>query len=110
MRYIVIDHKGNQRESFDSQIELLDELREIRDDEPSALETLYVLVLHDGREVGPARRADEILAVDEVDGPRCGFLFDFVTAAVVPLAAAAREADETVATPQRPDGLLAGTR
>jgi hypothetical protein len=96
MRYVVIDLQGNQRESFDSRDELVGELREIRTEDPNALELLYVLTRDDdGREAEPARRADEILvqAVEvESVSHLYGFLFDFVTASVTQIGAI--ESDE----------------
>lgn len=105
MRYLVIDDRGNQRESFDSQAELLAELAEIFYDQPSALESFFVLTLDDdGREVAPARRADEILAVSRPDGAGVGFVFDFVASAVVPFGAAHRS---PAASPEHPNGGVA---
>jgi hypothetical protein len=110
MRYLVIDDHGNRRESFDSQVDVLAELAEIVRDDRAALETLYVVQLDDdGQEVGSAQRADEVLAVVDSPGPFCGFVFDFLSASVAPLAAA-NGLEEIVGAPRRPDGLLAATR
>jgi hypothetical protein len=63
MRYVVVDLAGNQRESFDSQAELVEELREGLLAMPVSLRSLYVLTYDDdGREVAPTQRGDELLA------------------------------------------------
>src|SRR4051794_36790824 len=62
MRYVVVDLAGNQRESFDSRAELVEELQEVLRASPRSLRSLYVLTYDEGREIGGAQRADELLA------------------------------------------------
>lgn len=93
MRYVVLDLKGNQRESFDSREELIAELREGLRDDPVILRSLYVLAYDaEGRELGSARRADEVLA-EAVRGQPRTVVFDFVNAAVIAVGPAP-ESDE----------------
>jgi hypothetical protein len=76
MRYVVLDLRGNQRESFDSQEELVAELQDGLSVDPDSLRALYVVAYEDdGREVG-TRRADEVLTAVSKNGGRA-LLFDF---------------------------------
>jgi len=86
MRHVVIDLAGNQRGSFESRRELLDELREAAANDPAALEQFHVLVYDDeGNQVVPARRADEVLAPAIPTGQVFTLLFDFVSHNVRPV-------------------------
>jgi hypothetical protein len=81
MRYVVLDLRGNQRESFDSQEELVAELQDGLSVDPGSLRALYVVAYEDdGREVS-TRRADEVLATVSKNGGRA-LLFDFTHNAV----------------------------
>ncbi len=76
MRYVVVDLQGNQREQFDSQDELVSELREVVLDDPQALRSLHVLEYDETGSSKNVGRADEVLA-RAVRGPGA-FLIDFV--------------------------------
>jgi hypothetical protein len=86
MRYVVTDLAGNQRASFESSAELFAELREGGADDPTMLESLYVLVYDDdGNELASARRADELLAGATLSGQVWTLMFDFVHRTVRPV-------------------------
>jgi hypothetical protein len=79
MRYVVIDLSGNQRATFESRAELIDELREGADDDPEALSGIYVTACDDeGRETMAPVRADAMLAGAISPGQSWTLLFDFV--------------------------------
>lgn len=62
MRYVLIDLRGNQRGSYDSQDKLLEDLQDGLRDDLETLRSLYVLTYDDeGHEVDTARRGDEAL-------------------------------------------------
>jgi hypothetical protein len=62
MRYEVVDERGNPRETFDSQEQLLEELLEGAVDDDETLRSLYVVSYDDGgHRIKPDLRGDEFL-------------------------------------------------
>jgi hypothetical protein len=106
MRHVVLDLQGNQRESFDSQEELVIELQEGLREDAGLLRALYVLTYdEDGNQVGGSRRADEVLVAATSGGPRA-WVFDFVNNTV--FAVGAPESDlkyQEFVSQQRDQGL-----
>jgi hypothetical protein len=81
MRYVVVDLAGNQRESFVSWAELVEELKEGLRSMPTSLRSLYVLTYDDeGQRIGSAQRGDELLT----GARRRTFVFDGQSAASGP--------------------------
>jgi hypothetical protein len=63
MRYVVVDRNGNQRESFGSRAELVEELTQGEVESPGEARSFWVVTYDDdGDQVGRVERGDEVLA------------------------------------------------
>lgn len=82
MRYLVIDAEGNQRGSFDSVEDLVDELNEGAEEDAASIRAMHVVAYQDGSPVGPSTPAEQVLRgfkreMSVADGAHA-FVLDFM--------------------------------